>query len=65
MKATIYEIGPVTNPAYPQTKVGLRSAEDAFKDAEERLKIENEPKTEPVNNLNLRKLRLTLLERSI
>jgi HK97 family phage prohead protease len=36
VKATLYEIGPVTNPAYRQTKVGLRSEEDVAKDIEKR-----------------------------
>jgi len=31
-KGTLYEIGPVTNPAYKQTKVGLRDAETAYKE---------------------------------
>lgn len=59
VKATIYEIGPVTNPAYPQTKVGLRGEDDLKKEFEERCKIEPEKKS----NLELRKLELNLLER--
>lgn len=36
VRGTLYEIGPVTNPAYPSTKVGLRDAESFL---EERKKL--------------------------
>lgn len=29
-KAQLFEVSPVTSPAYPQTSVGIRSAEDVF-----------------------------------
>lgn len=60
VKGTIYEVGPVTNPAYPQTKVGLRDAEEAYKEAEAR--CAQLPKT---NDIELRKEKLYLLERSM
>ena len=62
IKADIYEVGPVTNPAYPQTKVGLRSKEDVLKEMEERCK---EEKKEPISDINIKKIRLQLIERSI
>ena len=39
-KGTLYEIGPVTNPAYKSTKVGLRTAEDAFNECKEKHEAE-------------------------
>jgi uncharacterized protein len=62
VKAELYEIGPVTNPAYKQTKVGLRSKEEAFAEAEERCKADP-PETS--NSLQLMSLKLNLIERSI
>ena len=41
-KATLYEIGPVTNPAYESTEVSLRSVENIVKEIKQR----NAPKTD-------------------
>jgi len=63
VKATIYEIGPVTNPAYPQTKVGLRSAEESYNEIQNRYKeSENVVDT---SDIELRKKSLYLLERGL
>jgi len=35
--ATIYELGPVTNPAYTQTSVGLRSKDSLMEEARQRV----------------------------
>lgn len=66
--ATLYEIGPVTNPAYPQTKVGLRTIEETAAEMRSRYESENNSATKPVNNEKRDKLRnrkLFLLERSV
>lgn len=39
VRAVIYEVGPVTNPAYPQTKVNLRSREEMVEEAEARCQV--------------------------
>jgi uncharacterized protein len=67
VKASIYEIGPVTNPAYKQTSIGLRSAEqcvdDCVKAFEDRTKAEElELKKK---KLEIDKENLNLLERSL
>ena len=41
-KATLYEVGPVTNPAYESTEVSLRSVENIVKEIKQR----NAPKTD-------------------
>ena len=47
IEAVIYEIGPVTNPAYHQTKANVRSAEELMAEFEERTKpVTPEPKAE-------------------
>lgn len=61
VKANLFEIGPVTNPAYPSTKVGLRSEEDLRAEMETRCKKEDVP----ANNNNLRSMRLKLTERGL
>jgi hypothetical protein len=40
VKAILYEVGPVTNPAYPTTEVGVRDKEQSF--AEIRSRIEKQ-----------------------
>lgn len=42
IKATLYEVGPVTNPAYESTEVNLRSIENIVKEIKQR----NAPKTD-------------------
>jgi HK97 family phage prohead protease len=38
-KGALYEVGPVTNPAYAQTKVGLRDAESVYQDIVARMTV--------------------------
>jgi HK97 family phage prohead protease len=63
VKATIYEIGPVTNPAYRQTAVGLRSLEESYTECaaicDEQARAENADIAS--NELELKKLNLNLL----
>ena len=59
----MYEIGPVTNPAYPQAKVGLRDAETAAREIRERMKAEENESAGA--DLDLRKCKLSLLEREV
>lgn len=60
--ADIYEVGPVTNPAYPQTKVGLRDVESLAEEL--RTRFESTQTTPPVEDkLKIRKRKLFLLER--
>lgn len=56
-KATLFEVGPVTNPAYPQTEVGLRDKESILQEMKERCK-----KDAPKSNVSLYKAKLTLME---
>lgn len=65
--ATMYEVGPVTNPAYPQTSVSLRSIEQTQKECIERCNQKSgAAEIELQNNeLQLRKRKLYLTERSL
>lgn len=51
ISAQLFEVGPVTNPAYPQAKVGLRSFDDIRADAELRCHTEEkeEDNTHEIN----------------
>jgi HK97 family phage prohead protease len=60
--AELYEVGPVTNPAYPSTNVGLRSQEEAFAEAEERCKQENIPPVVADDTIKIKRMKLTILE---
>jgi len=53
---TLYEIGPVTDPAFIQTSASLRSTKEAMKE-----RISNKPSPEPVSR-ELRKRRLRLMK---
>jgi HK97 family phage prohead protease len=46
-KCTLLEVGPVVNPAYTMTAVGLRDKESLIKEAEARTKAASEPKNNP------------------
>lgn len=60
----LYEVGPVTNPAYPQTKVGLRGVETLVQEMRTRYESTQTTPKPPVEDVNkLRKLNLSLLER--
>lgn len=66
--ATLYEIGPVTNPAYPQAKVGMRSTEDTANEMRSKFdESENSDSEHDVNdNRNkFRKRKLFLTERGL
>jgi HK97 family phage prohead protease len=65
-RAILYEVGPVTNPAYPQTKAKLRDAGELFAEAEERCKVEaKESAAGEKNGINVKKEILSLLERGV
>ncbi|MHA1168302.1 MAG: HK97 family phage prohead protease [Candidatus Hodarchaeales archaeon] len=63
VKATLFEVGPVTNPAYPQTEVGVRDREASFNEIQARVKADQKLKLEKnCSNLNLYKAKLEILE---
>lgn len=59
IKSDLHEISPTPFPAYPQTKVGVRSSKD---DYENYLKNKNNEDEEKLKNENELKLKLKLLE---
>ena len=59
VKAELYEIGPVTNPAYTKTNVALRSMDDVVADIKERCKPEEQDIR--ANEMLIRKRSLDLL----
>jgi HK97 family phage prohead protease len=65
--ATLYELGPVTNPAYPQTKVGLRNEKEIAEEIRDRYESEHAIPPEPVaiGANKLRQRKLFLLERRL
>jgi HK97 family phage prohead protease len=65
VKATLFEVGPVTNPAYPQTEVGVRDRAAALEDAKARIeKQKDEERENKGSNLDLYKLNLSIAENS-
>jgi len=65
VKATLYEVGPVTNPAYPQTEVGVRDREASFNEIQAR--VESEKKLRNKNSgsdLDHLKMKQSILELS-
>jgi HK97 family phage prohead protease len=63
IKATLYEVGPVTNPAYESTEVSLRSKE-LFEEMKKKVqKDEADPVSSDV--LNLRRKKVSLIERGL
>ncbi len=76
---TLYEIGPVTDPAYISTSANLRSAEDVYKevsdklaserqeakDAEQQEKQEEERRTKLEQEFRYRTRQLEMLEKEI
>jgi HK97 family phage prohead protease len=73
VEAEIYEVGPVTNPAYPTTKVKCRSVDDVLNEAREALKPETIVEVDEEENrqfsnenyLELKKLKLNLLSKEL
>lgn len=57
-KATLYEIGPVTNPAYAKTTASLRSAEDTYKECLEIVEREERSGQEQEIEKNREKIKL-------
>lgn len=65
VKGTLYEVGPVTNPAYPQTEVGARAKEDAFDEAKARIKKQQEEEhNSSGSDLEYYNLQLNIIELS-
>ncbi len=63
IKATLYEVGPVTNPAYPQTEVGVRDREASFNEIKSRVEAEKLIKREKEgSNIELYRAKLNILE---
>jgi len=54
IKGEIFEVGPVTNPAYSSAKVGVRSKEEMFKEAETRCR-HPVPESESIETININK----------
>jgi hypothetical protein len=58
-------VGPVTNPAYPQTEVGVRNRDEAFSEMKARIaKQKDEKRENGASNLDLYKRKLNILELS-
>jgi len=65
VKATLYEVGPVTNPVYPQTEVGVRNKDEAFSEMKARVeKQKDDERSDKGSNLDLYKLNLSIAENS-
>lgn len=64
MKVRLFDVSPVTFPAYPDTEVALRSLEEHRK-AEEVESQNDEPADDHKIGLNIRRKRLSIKEREI
>ena len=65
VKATLYEVGPVTNPAYPQTEVGVRDREASFNEIQARVESEKKLRSENSgSDLDHLKMKQSILELS-
>ncbi|KXG42871.1 HK97 family phage prohead protease [Tepidibacillus decaturensis] len=60
LEADLYEVSPVTFAAYPQTSVGVRSAQDVYQAYVQKTKAKK-----PDSKIAIRKKKLDLLEKSI
>lgn len=63
----IYDVSPVTYPAYPTTSVGVRSAQDVLSEYRKTQegKAEEQRRKEAQERLSIRRKRLELMEKSI
>jgi len=59
VKAELYEVGPVTNPAYPTTEVGVRDKENSFAEIRSRIEKQNEENRDSESDLELYKSKVT------
>ena len=62
LKAKLFEVSPVTSPAYPQTTSGVRSAEDYREELAEVLAPEAEPEPKEADETLERELNLLEIE---
>lgn len=61
-EAELFEVSPVTTPAYPQSSVGIRSAEEVFNNRAEALEALEKRKQEIQRDYEYRMKNLKLLE---
>jgi len=65
VKATLYEVGPVTNPAYEMAEVGLRDKDSSMEEFRARIeKQKDEERSDKGSSLDLYKLNLSISENS-
>lgn len=63
-EAELYEVSPVTTPAYPTSSVGVRSMEDVYKEYKESRQKSDEPKVDELKQKQ-RQRELELLGREL